>query len=158
MRKKLSKGFKGLEEFVIDQEVEDFDKSPWTWLVLLENILKEFNLRSRLLYTNKTSLKLYDEEREFIEHGLSYKKGATLRVEDIFSKGNIIHTNYEKKPIKFLVPVVWQVASTMHIEADSYEEAMHIAIHKAKLPEDGEYLCDSLVIDEDSAFFGQIAD
>lgn len=151
--KDFKKALKKLEILVEDIDVDVSDINSSSWIYLLDRIMHEFYLESRLLSTDKLSLKLYDEERAFIEYGLSYKYGGPLKIEDIF-KRNIIHVNYNTKPKKFLVPIIWKMGGNLEIEADCYEEAVDIALHSAPLPDNGEYLDDSVEIDKDSVHYG----
>ena len=49
----------------------------------------------------------------------------------------------------FEVPVIWQMAGTMKIEADTEEQAKELALTTAPLPTDGDYLDESCIIAED---------
>jgi hypothetical protein len=55
--------------------------------------------------------------------------------------------------MKYKIAVVWTMAGTYEVEADSLEEAKEIAEGSdppcQKLPTDGEYVDDSFEIDED---------
>jgi len=50
---------------------------------------------------------------------------------------------------KYSIPLVWQMAGRVIVEADSEEEAREIALEPAPLPE-GDYLTDSAEIDDES--------
>lgn len=49
---------------------------------------------------------------------------------------------------KIKVPVFWMVSATMEIESDNLEKAIRIAL-EAPLPENGEYIPESMRVDCD---------
>lgn len=160
----LRKSFRGLESFenyldkmgelIEEIEVDVYDYTDYSWTRLIGKVIEECFLDSKLLHIDNLFLKLYEDEKSFIEYGLSLKKGDIVKIEDIFHDERIIKINSQNKPKNYIVPVVWQEAGNMRIKADCYEEAIHIAINEAELPKDADYLSDSLVIDEDSVFYG----
>jgi hypothetical protein len=48
---------------------------------------------------------------------------------------------------KFKVPVVWQMAGYVTVEADDAEEASELAVFEG-VPDDGDYISDSFSVDE----------
>lgn len=56
----------------------------------------------------------------------------------------------------YRIPVVYQSAGTMEVKANSFMEALEKAIKEEPLPKDAEYLTDSIEIDEESPYFGDV--
>ena len=58
----------------------------------------------------------------------------------------------------YLIPVEFSKYGVMHVRADSLEEAKEKALYSEGLPEESEYLEDSIRIDYESPFYGQEVD
>ncbi|MBT3578299.1 hypothetical protein HN499_05840 [archaeon] len=89
----------------------------------------------------------YDTEQE--------AQDAIVRIENHFREKRERHTktfeiiNISKKKI-FRIPCTWQMYGTLHIEAESAEEANKIANNpETSLPTNGEYIEDSFETEEE---------
>ena len=49
----------------------------------------------------------------------------------------------------YKIPVIYEMTGEYEIEAESLEEAVRIAIEDKPVPEDSEYLSDSMFVDKD---------
>lgn len=49
----------------------------------------------------------------------------------------------------YSIPVIYEMMGRYMIEAESLEEAVKIAIEDSPLPEDGEYISDSMFVDKE---------
>ncbi|NMA69849.1 MAG: hypothetical protein GX958_10585, partial [Desulfitobacterium sp.] len=48
---------------------------------------------------------------------------------------------------KYHIPVVWQMAGVVEVEAENLVDAFAYAVYDAPLPKDQEYLSDSIRVD-----------
>lgn len=56
----------------------------------------------------------------------------------------------------FRIPVTWMVSGEMNIKAATLQDATRKAVYEMPLPNNGSYIDDSIELDEDSPFFGEI--
>ena len=49
----------------------------------------------------------------------------------------------------YKIPVIYEMAGDYEIEAESLEEAVNVALYEKPLPENAEYLSDSIFVDKE---------
>lgn len=57
---------------------------------------------------------------------------------------------------KYLIPVTWRAWGIIEVEASTLAEAETKTLVGAALPQESEYIDDSLLLDKECAFYGEI--